>query len=156
MRLHITIAVSLCLALAYPLAGQTRSPEAQLKAAQHKEQVEGDLKGAIDQYKQLVARRDITRGVAAEDKHRTRMTVADESDALPDMHRLPEAVTTLRNEHHADAGRFLHAIDGPLQRVGVVTNPVCVRTEGFLGELDGCGIVGTLRKVGLRVEVGAG
>jgi Tol biopolymer transport system component len=66
MRLHITITVTLCLLLGYDLSGQTRSPEAQLKAAQHKEQVEGDLKGAIEQYKQLIARPGIARGIAAE------------------------------------------------------------------------------------------
>ena len=37
-----------------PLAQAPRAIEAQLKAAQHKEEVEGDLKGAIEQYKKIV------------------------------------------------------------------------------------------------------
>ena len=66
MRLHLAITVTLCLLIGSGLRGQTRSPEAQLKAAQNAEHVEGNLKGAIEQYKQLISRRDISRSVAAE------------------------------------------------------------------------------------------
>lgn len=52
------------LAVAAVLTAQTgRSPEVQLKAAQNKEQVEGDLKGAIEAYKRLTQSKD--RAVAA-------------------------------------------------------------------------------------------
>ena len=50
MRLHTPITIALCLLSGLGLSGQTRSPEAELKAAQHREHVEGDLKGAIEQY----------------------------------------------------------------------------------------------------------
>jgi Tol biopolymer transport system component len=46
-----------------PVLGQTRTAETQFKAAQHKEEVEGDLKGAIEQYKKLAQGRD--RAIAA-------------------------------------------------------------------------------------------
>ena len=66
MRLQITITLTVCLLCGYGLTAQTRSSEALLKAAQHKEHVEGDLKAAIEQYQQLIERRDIARPVAAE------------------------------------------------------------------------------------------
>ena len=37
------------------VAQGAKSAEVQLKAAQHKEEVEGDLKGAIEQYRKVVA-----------------------------------------------------------------------------------------------------
>ena len=45
------------------LAQAPRTAEVQLKAAVHKQEVEGDLKGAIEQYKKLAQNKD--RGVAA-------------------------------------------------------------------------------------------
>src|SRR6266700_1900554 len=45
------------------LAQASRTAEVQFKAAQHKEQVEGDLKGAIEQYKKIAQGSD--RAVAA-------------------------------------------------------------------------------------------
>src|SRR4249920_2536037 len=53
--LVITIAAAAILA-----AQNGRSPEVQLKAAQNKEQVEGDLKGAIELYKKLIQTKDRT------------------------------------------------------------------------------------------------
>lgn len=47
------------------LAQAPRSIEAQFKAAQHTEEVEGDLKKAIEQYQQIVARGDRTAAVKA-------------------------------------------------------------------------------------------
>jgi Tol biopolymer transport system component len=47
-------------------AQSTRSAEAQLKAAQQKAEVEGDLKGAIEAYKKIVASAGGNRAVAAE------------------------------------------------------------------------------------------
>lgn len=66
MRNDIAMTIVLCLFLGYTPVAQTRSPEAQLRAAQHKEQVEGNLKGAIELYKELSARPDIARHIAAE------------------------------------------------------------------------------------------
>ncbi len=66
MRTQIIVILALCISLGHAVIGQARSPEAQLKAAQHKARVEGDLKTAIEQYKQLLARRDVPRSVAAE------------------------------------------------------------------------------------------
>ncbi|MBZ5626624.1 MAG: tetratricopeptide repeat protein [Acidobacteriia bacterium] len=48
-----TITVTLAVAAISLLAQGSRTSEAQFKAAQHKEEVDGDLKGAIDQYKKL-------------------------------------------------------------------------------------------------------
>ncbi|HEX8029838.1 MAG TPA: hypothetical protein VF491_15300 [Vicinamibacterales bacterium] len=65
MRFHVTT-IALVFLCGLGLAGQTRTPEAQLKAAQHKAQVEGDLKGAIELYKELVGRSGTPRSVVAE------------------------------------------------------------------------------------------
>ena len=43
------------LATTLALAQAERSAEVQLKAAMHKEQVEGDLKAAIGQYQQIIS-----------------------------------------------------------------------------------------------------
>ncbi len=51
----------LSLALAYPQAG----PDMELRAADHKAQVQGDLKGAIEAYRKIVARHGKNRAVAA-------------------------------------------------------------------------------------------
>ncbi|MGH9257187.1 MAG: hypothetical protein ACRD3C_21730 [Vicinamibacterales bacterium] len=58
----ITVAV---LAAAGPLA-QSRDVAVQLKAAEHKAQVEGDLPGALALYRQVVARAGSNRGVASQ------------------------------------------------------------------------------------------
>lgn len=65
--LHLCVAVawlSLTLAAAPPQAGQADADVA-LKAAMHKELVDGDLAGAIDEYKRLAARPGVSRAVAA-------------------------------------------------------------------------------------------
>ncbi|MCX6026549.1 MAG: tetratricopeptide repeat protein, partial [Chloroflexi bacterium] len=46
-------------------AQASRSAEVQLKAALHKEQVEGDLKGAIEQYKKIAAQPGAGRATVA-------------------------------------------------------------------------------------------
>src|ERR1051326_993209 len=54
MRRRLTIAAAFAgMTVSLLLAQSTRSAEVQFKAAQHKQQVEGDLKGAIEQYKKL-------------------------------------------------------------------------------------------------------
>jgi len=62
-RTKITIAVAALLVVGQALAQTNRTAEVQFKAAQHKEQVEGDLKGAIEEYKKLADGTD--RSVAA-------------------------------------------------------------------------------------------
>jgi Tol biopolymer transport system component len=59
----ITFALAALLAVGQGLAQTNRSADVQLKAAEHKQQVEGDLKGAIDDYKKLAEGKD--RAVAA-------------------------------------------------------------------------------------------
>src|SRR5512136_1173069 len=54
------------LAAGLVLAQAERSAEVQLKAALHKEQVEGDLKAAIEQYRQIISHYGKNRAVAAQ------------------------------------------------------------------------------------------
>lgn len=54
-----------CLILTAALAFAQASPEVQLKAAMHKEQVEGDLKGAIEAYRKIAAQAGQNREIAA-------------------------------------------------------------------------------------------
>jgi Tol biopolymer transport system component len=71
--LTIALAVALCGIGLQPVSscaavGQSqasRSAEVQLKAALHKEQVEGDLKGAIEQYKKIAAQPGVGRATIA-------------------------------------------------------------------------------------------
>jgi len=75
MRIMLTIAlaIALCGTGLQPVSGRAavgqnpafRSAEVQLKAALHKEQVEGDLKGAIEQYKKIVAQPGARRATVA-------------------------------------------------------------------------------------------
>lgn len=63
-RIAVTVAIAGGLLLSRGLLAQaSRTAEVQLKAAQHTEEVEGDLKGAIEQYKKLAQGGD--RAVAA-------------------------------------------------------------------------------------------
>ena len=71
--LTIALAIALCgtglqLVSGCAAVGQSqasRSAEVQLKAALHKEQVEGDLKGAIEQYKKIAAQPGASRATVA-------------------------------------------------------------------------------------------
>lgn len=63
MKRIFSIAVAAVLGAGLALTQTPRSAEVQLRAAEHKQQVEGDLKGAIEQYRKLAQGRD--RAVAA-------------------------------------------------------------------------------------------
>jgi Tol biopolymer transport system component len=73
IMLTIALAIALCGTGPQPVSGRaavgqnpaTRPAEVQLKAALHKEQVEGDLKGAIEQYKKIVAQPGAGRATVA-------------------------------------------------------------------------------------------
>lgn len=65
MRTILAITVSMALWTAAGAAQGARSAEVQLKAAMHKEQVEGDLKAAIQEYGAIVAKYKDDRPVAA-------------------------------------------------------------------------------------------
>jgi WD40 repeat protein len=54
-----------CLILSVALAFPQAAPETELKAADHKAQVQGDLKGAIEAYRQILAKHSRNRAVAA-------------------------------------------------------------------------------------------
>jgi len=58
MKKILSIALAAALGAGLALTQAPRSAEVQLKAAEHKQQVEGDLKGAIEQYKKLAQNRD--------------------------------------------------------------------------------------------------
>jgi Tol biopolymer transport system component len=60
MKRILSIAVAVALGAGLALTQAPRSAEVQLKAAEHKQQVEGDLKGAIEQYRKLAQGRDRT------------------------------------------------------------------------------------------------
>ena len=61
----ITLLTAALLA-AFPLQAMTdRTADVQFKAAEHKEQVEGDLKGAIEQYKKIAQSKDRSIAVQA-------------------------------------------------------------------------------------------
>lgn len=85
-----------------------------------------------------------TRRVAAEHEDRALLPVTDQTDALPDVNGLAEAIATLGNQHHACTGCFLHTIDRLLQGLGVVAHASGVRAERYSGEIHGAGIVGAL------------
>src|SRR4051794_3640774 len=54
LRMVVIVAIASGVTLSRGVLAQTsRTAEMQLKAAQHQEEVEGDLKGAIEQYKKL-------------------------------------------------------------------------------------------------------
>ena len=55
-----------CLILTVVLAFGQVSAEVELRAAMHKEQVEGDLKGAIEAYRRIVAKHSGNRSIAAQ------------------------------------------------------------------------------------------
>jgi Tol biopolymer transport system component len=63
MKSILTVVLGIALCAGLWGAQDSRSPEVQLKAAIHKEEVEGDRKGAIEQYKKLANSKD--RAVAA-------------------------------------------------------------------------------------------
>ena len=73
IMLTIALAIALCGTGLQPVSGcaavgqsqATRPAEVQLKAALHKEQVEGDLKGAIEQYKKIAAQPGAGRATVA-------------------------------------------------------------------------------------------
>lgn len=61
-----TIALALGVTGTLVVAQNARSPEVLFKAAQHAEEVEGDLKGAIEEYKQIVASAGNNRALGAQ------------------------------------------------------------------------------------------
>ena len=64
MKRIFAVGITLLLACAVFAAQSSRSTEVQFKAAQHKEEVEGDLKGAIEDYKKIADGKD--RALAAQ------------------------------------------------------------------------------------------
>ena len=65
----------------------------------------------------------------------TRRSISQETNALPDVDRLAQAIATLGNQQYAGPCRLLHAVDGSLKRVGIVTDAVCMRAECLRGEI---------------------
>ena len=61
--IKLSIALAALVTVSQLLAQTSRTADVQFKAAQQKEQVEGDLKGAIEQYKKLAEGKD--RAIAA-------------------------------------------------------------------------------------------
>jgi hypothetical protein len=55
-----------CLVLSAAIALGQSPAEIQLKAATHKQEVEGDLKGAMEAYRQIIAQKGNERGVVAQ------------------------------------------------------------------------------------------
>jgi Tol biopolymer transport system component len=58
MKKVFAFAITVTLACGWILAQSSRTAEAEFKAAQHKEEVVGDFKGAIDQYKKIANGKD--------------------------------------------------------------------------------------------------
>ena len=79
-----------------------------------------------------------TRSVASENTDRAVIPISDEADSLPDVDGLAEPVASFGNQHDSLASRFLNAIDGLLQGVGIVGESV----GRSVGEGDGEGVVG--------------
>jgi hypothetical protein len=65
MRKTIPVTIMAAVALSLLMGQAPRPAEVELKAAQHRAEVEGDLKGAIQQYGAIVAKYKADRGVAA-------------------------------------------------------------------------------------------
>ena len=68
--------------------------------------------------------------------------ISDEADSLPDVDGLAEPVASFGNQHDSLASRFLNAIDGLLQGVGIVGESV----GRSVGEGDGRGSSGLVEK----------
>ena len=83
MRLHRIVIVSVgVLMLSGVVATQGRNtPEARLRAAMDKETVDGDLKAAIDGYKQVISQRGASREVVAQALLRLGMAYEKQGDA---------------------------------------------------------------------------
>lgn len=81
------------------------------------------------------------RRVAREHEDGSRRSVAEQANALPDVHGLAQAIASRGDQHDAGAGRLLHAIDGPLQRVRIVAHAVRVRAERLASEVHRARIV---------------
>src|SRR4051812_43745116 len=60
---------------------------------------------------------------------------SQETNALPDVDSLAQTIATLGNQQYAGLCRLLHAVDGALKRVGIVTGAVCMRAECLRGEI---------------------
>jgi hypothetical protein len=65
MKKVFAFAITVTLACGVILAQSSRTAEAEFKAAQHKEEVVGDFKGAIDQYKKIAQGKDRALAVKA-------------------------------------------------------------------------------------------
>src|SRR5688572_13404240 len=77
--LTITVAVLTLASVAAPQGN--RSPETRLRAAMDKETVDGDLKAAIDGYKQVMSQRGARREVVAQALLRLGMAYEKQGDA---------------------------------------------------------------------------
>jgi hypothetical protein len=49
--------------------------------------------------------------------------------------RFAQAVAAHGDQQYASTCRLLHAVDGSLKRVGIITRAIRMRTEGFPGEI---------------------
>ena len=59
----------------------------------------------------------ISRRVPSKHEDGSRGSVAEKTNALPDVNRLAQAIATLGNQQYAGARGLLHPVDGLLQRV---------------------------------------
>src|SRR5262245_26249768 len=79
MKTIAAIAIAAALTASLTLGEPAQTAEVQFKAAQHKEEIEGDLKGAISDYKKLAEGKD--RALAARSLIRLATIYRKQSDA---------------------------------------------------------------------------
>jgi len=151
IMLTIALAIALCGTGLQPVSGRaavrqsqpTRSAEVQLKAALHKEQVEGDLKGAIEQYKKIAAQPGAGRATVATALLRMgqcyeKLGEAQAKEARAAYERVVREFAD-QAEIVAQARVRLAALGGPGGAGGLVTRRVLTDASGVGGVLTAGG-----------------
>jgi Tol biopolymer transport system component len=111
-----------CLILTAALTFGQAAPGVQLKAAAHKEEVEGDLKGAMEAYRRIIAASGKERGVAAEAM--LRLARCHEKLGQAEARKLYEQIVTSYRDQNAvatQARERLAMLDAPAKVAGTLT-----------------------------------
>ena len=111
-----------CLVLTTAMAFGQAAADVQLKAAAHKQEVEGDLKGAMDTYRKIIANNGKDRGVVA--KAMLHLAQCHEKLGQAEARKLYEQITTSYRDQAAvaaEARERLAALDGGSKHTGGLT-----------------------------------
>jgi len=111
-----------CLVLTAAMAFGQATPDVQLKAVTHKAEVEGDLKGAMDAYRKIIASNGKDRGVVA--KAMLQLAQCHEKLGQAEARKLYEQIATNYRDQAAVASQArerLAALDGGSKHTGGLT-----------------------------------